>query len=151
MPTAQALLMLSLANELANEVRDLMIRQLAGIQLKNCLTAKAADVVAQKQAAWLAIGAPERSQIKTTVLGALGSPQGAARHTAAQVIGAIGVIEVDGLNDIEWLKRRFVEEGVWIRPFGNIVYTTPPLIISEADLRQLTHTMIKVLHESAAR
>ncbi len=68
-----------------------------------------------------------------------------------RVLGAIGVIEVDGLNDIEWLKRRFVEEGVWIRPFGNIVYTTPPLIISEADLRQLTHTMIKVLREWAAR
>jgi adenosylmethionine-8-amino-7-oxononanoate aminotransferase len=68
-----------------------------------------------------------------------------------RVLGAIGVIEVDGLNVIDWLKRCFVEEGVWIRPFGNIVYTTPPLIISEADLRQLTHTMIKVLREWAAR
>lgn len=68
-----------------------------------------------------------------------------------RVLGAIGVIEVDGLNDIEWLKQRFVEEGVWVRPFGNIIYTTPPLVISETDLRQLTSAMLKVLKEWAAR
>ncbi|MEQ9518276.1 MAG: adenosylmethionine--8-amino-7-oxononanoate transaminase [Parvibaculum sp.] len=68
-----------------------------------------------------------------------------------RVLGAIGVIEIEGLNDIEWLKRRFVEEGVWVRPFGNIVYTTPPLVISEADLRFLTRAMVKVVREWAIR
>ncbi len=64
-----------------------------------------------------------------------------------RVLGAIGVIEVDDLKDTEWLKRRFIEEGVWVRPFGNIIYTTPPLVIEEGDLTQLTSAMLKVLSE----
>ena len=63
------------------------------------------------------------------------------------MLGAIGVIEVDTLKDTEWLKRRFIEEGVWVRPFANILYTTPPLVIEEADLRTLTQAMLRVLAE----
>lgn len=66
-----------------------------------------------------------------------------------RVLGAIGVIEVDDLKDNDWLKRRFVEEGVWVRPFNNIIYTTPPLVISEADLTHLTGAMVRVLNEWA--
>lgn len=64
-----------------------------------------------------------------------------------RVLGAIGVIEVDGLKDSERLKRRFIEEGVWIRPFSNIIYITPPLIIGESDLKSLTDAMLKILDE----
>jgi len=64
-----------------------------------------------------------------------------------RVLGAIGVIEVDTLKDTEWLKRRFIEEGVWVRPFANIIYTTPPLVIEQADLRTLTQAMLRVLAE----
>jgi len=64
-----------------------------------------------------------------------------------RVLGAIGVIEVDDLKDTEWLKRRFIEEGVWVRPFANIIYTTPPLVIEEADLSRLTSAMLRVLSE----
>ena len=56
-----------LATELANEVKELHIRQLAGVVLKNCLTAKAAEAVSQKAQAWLGVGAAERQHIKTTV------------------------------------------------------------------------------------
>ena len=52
--------------------------------------------------------------------------------------GAIGVVELDQIADLNDLKRRFVEEGVWVRPFRNIVYLTPALTIDEADLTMLT-------------
>jgi adenosylmethionine---8-amino-7-oxononanoate aminotransferase len=64
-----------------------------------------------------------------------------------RVLGAIGVIEVDDLKDTEWLKRRFIEEGVWVRPFAKVIYTTPPLVIDPADLSQLTAAMLKILGE----
>src|SRR5690606_2092525 len=54
-----------------------------------------------------------------------------------RVKGAIGVIELEAIHDMNGMKRRFVEEGVWIRPFGNIVYTTPPLVIGAEDLARL--------------
>ncbi len=59
--------------------------------------------------------------------------------------GAIGVVELDHIVDLNALKRRFIEEGVWVRPFRNIVYLTPALTISEDDLEKLTHTIVKVL------
>lgn len=66
-----------------------------------------------------------------------------------RVMGAIGVIELETIHDMNAVKRRFVEEGVWIRPFGNIVYTTPPLIIGSGDLARLTGAMVKITAEMA--
>jgi len=66
-----------------------------------------------------------------------------------RVKGAIGVIELDKMGDLDAMKRRFVEEGVWIRPFGNIVYTTPPLVIGPEDLALLTGAMVKITAEMA--
>ncbi|WP_421862704.1 adenosylmethionine--8-amino-7-oxononanoate transaminase [Parvibaculum sp.] len=66
-----------------------------------------------------------------------------------RVMGAIGVIELDAIGDMNAIKRRFVEEGVWIRPFGNIVYTTPPLVIGPQDLARLTGAMVKITAEMA--
>ena len=48
----------------ANEVQQLPVRQLAGVVLKNCVTANGAEASAQKAATWLAVGPPERTQIK---------------------------------------------------------------------------------------
>src|SRR5690606_19269077 len=64
-----------------------------------------------------------------------------------RVKGAIGVIELEAMGDLDALKRRFVEEGVFIRPFGKIVYITPPLVIEADDLTRLTAAMLKVLGE----
>ena len=66
-----------------------------------------------------------------------------------RVMGAIGVIELEKTGDLNFLKRRFVEEGVWIRPFGNIIYTTPPLIIQPDDLALLTGAMVKIAAEAS--
>jgi adenosylmethionine-8-amino-7-oxononanoate aminotransferase len=61
-----------------------------------------------------------------------------------RVRGAIGVVELDRIADMNDLKRRFVEEGVWVRPFRNIVYLTPALTIDEADLDKLTGAIRRV-------
>ncbi len=63
-----------------------------------------------------------------------------------RVKGAIGVIEVQGF-DPRGLRQKFIDKGAWIRPFGNIVYTTPPLTISDADLATLTGTMVSIVGE----
>ena len=64
-----------------------------------------------------------------------------------RVKGAIGVVQLEHLDDNDQLKRRFVEEGVWLRPFGGVVYLMPPYIANEAELEQLTNAVVKVLRE----
>lgn len=64
-----------------------------------------------------------------------------------RVMGAIGVVECEHIKDADLMKRRFVEAGVFIRPFGKIIYITPPLIIGKPDLSRLTGAMLHVLHE----
>ncbi|MBO1015568.1 adenosylmethionine--8-amino-7-oxononanoate transaminase [Achromobacter sp. SD115] len=62
-----------------------------------------------------------------------------------RVLGAIGVVELDGIADREGLKRRLVEAGVWVRPFGNVVYLTPALTMAEDDLASLMQAVVDVL------
>jgi len=64
-----------------------------------------------------------------------------------RVKGAIGVIELDSL-DRNAMRQRFIDKGVWIRPFANIVYTTPPLTITDKDLHSITSAMVDVARES---
>lgn len=64
-----------------------------------------------------------------------------------RVKGAIGVIEVQGI-DPRSLRQKLIDKGVWIRPFGNIIYTTPPLTISERDLATLTEAMVSVVRDA---
>jgi adenosylmethionine---8-amino-7-oxononanoate aminotransferase len=62
-----------------------------------------------------------------------------------RVKGAIGVVELDRIDDVEGLRARFVEEGVFIRPFGSIVYLTPAFTIGEDELETLTRAIVRVL------
>jgi adenosylmethionine-8-amino-7-oxononanoate aminotransferase len=62
-----------------------------------------------------------------------------------RVKGAIGVVELEHIGDLNELKRRFIAENVWVRPFRNIVYLTPALTIGEADLAKLTGAIVNVL------
>ncbi|HEY2883857.1 MAG TPA: adenosylmethionine--8-amino-7-oxononanoate transaminase [Rhizomicrobium sp.] len=62
-----------------------------------------------------------------------------------RVKGAIGVVELDRIDDLNDLKRRLVAEGVWVRPFRNIVYLTPALTIDATDLKTLTDAIRRVV------
>jgi adenosylmethionine-8-amino-7-oxononanoate aminotransferase len=64
------------------------------------------------------------------------------------VRGAIGVVELDRIDDVEGLRRRLVAEGVFVRPFGSVVYLTPAFTIGEEELATLTGAVVKVLRES---
>ncbi len=66
-----------------------------------------------------------------------------------RVQGAIGVVELGSIDDMTALKRRFVEAGVWVRPFRNIVYLTPAFTIGEDELKRLTDAIVAVLRAGA--
>ena len=59
--------------------------------------------------------------------------------------GAIGVVEFRRKPDVIALRGKFIDEGVWIRPFGNIVYLTPALVATNDDISALTGAIHKVL------
>ena len=65
-----------------------------------------------------------------------------------RVLGAIGVVEMKGFVDVAALQKRFVEAGVWIRPFAKLVYIMPAFTIEAADLSSLTATVVEVLKPS---
>jgi adenosylmethionine-8-amino-7-oxononanoate aminotransferase len=61
--------------------------------------------------------------------------------------GAIGVVELDRIEDPGELRRRFIEAGVFVRPIRNIVYLTPAFTIGAEDLERLTGAVISVLEQ----
>jgi len=72
---------------------------------------------------------------------------GLPRVRDVRVKGAIGVVELDRIDDLEGLRRQFVAEGVFVRPFGSVVYLTPSFTIGDEELAKLTTTIAKVLRE----
>jgi adenosylmethionine-8-amino-7-oxononanoate aminotransferase len=64
-----------------------------------------------------------------------------------RVLGAIGVVELHHPVKMEIIQRRFVEEGVWVRPFGRLVYLMPPFVIDDPSLEKLTAAVRRVVRE----
>ena len=62
-----------------------------------------------------------------------------------RVKGAIGVVELYEPIDIRWSQGLFTEQGVWLRPFGKLVYLMPPFIISRDELKRLTSAVFEVV------
>jgi len=55
-----------------------------------------------------------------------------------RVLGAIGVVEMKESIDVEKTQSRLIENGVWLRPFGKLLYTMPPFISLSSDIHKIT-------------
>jgi adenosylmethionine-8-amino-7-oxononanoate aminotransferase len=66
-----------------------------------------------------------------------------------RVLGAIGVVQLDEAPDHDAVRARFVELGVFIRTFADVIYLTPPLVINENDLERLLGAVRQVVSELA--
>jgi adenosylmethionine-8-amino-7-oxononanoate aminotransferase len=69
---------------------------------------------------------------------------GSSAVADVRVLGAIGVVEMKQAIDVAAAQRRFVERGVWIRPFGRLAYLMPPYIIEADELSELTAALVEL-------
>jgi len=67
-----------------------------------------------------------------------------------RVLGAIGVVEMEHPVQMREIQHRFIDRGVWVRPFGKLVYLMPPYIISDEQLEVLCGAMVEVISQSAS-
>ena len=66
-----------------------------------------------------------------------------------RVLGAIGVVELNRDVDLAWMTRKFIDKGIWVRPFLNLVYIMPSYITSSEELTQITQAIYDVVKEFA--
>lgn len=68
-----------------------------------------------------------------------------------RVKGAIGVVELDRVPDLDAMRKRFLEESVWVRPFADVIYLMPPLVIGPDDLDTLIQAVRRVVEDWSSR
>lgn len=62
-----------------------------------------------------------------------------------RVLGAIGVVELTFNVDMKTLQQEFVRRGIWVRPFGKLVYVMPPYVITPQELKTLLEQLVEVV------
>jgi len=68
-----------------------------------------------------------------------------------RILGAIGVVELKQAVNMSIIQQAFVDEGVWIRPFGKLIYLMPPYIIKDDELNILCKAVFRVLKHGKHR
>lgn len=63
-----------------------------------------------------------------------------------RVLGAIGVIEMVEEVDVAAVQETVMREGVWLRPFRNLIYTMPPYVTEPDDVHRITTAMVAAAH-----
>ena len=87
-----------------------------------------------KNSSWKKRVSSIESQLIKEILPLVNSP----KVKDARVLGAIGVLEMHENVNVAKIQKTFVDLGVWIRPFGKLIYIMPPFIITELELRKIT-------------
>jgi len=86
-------------------------------------------------------------QIESWLKAGLASCQQLEAVREVRVLGAIGVVELHEAVDMKQIQPAFVEAGVWVRPFGKLVYLMPPYLIDEAQVNILTNAIFTILEQ----
>jgi adenosylmethionine---8-amino-7-oxononanoate aminotransferase len=81
--------------------------------------------------------------IETQLCEELSACRGAVGVRDVRVTGAIGAVQMDAPVDAIGLRARFIEQGCWIKPFGDVIYLTPPFVIEPNDLSKLTRAIVE--------
>ncbi|MFA6716140.1 MAG: adenosylmethionine--8-amino-7-oxononanoate transaminase [Victivallaceae bacterium] len=97
-----------------------------------------ASLALLEQYDWKSKVAQIEKQLKAELAPAAASPL----VKDVRILGAIGVIEMKKAVNMATIQKQFVNAGIWIRPFGKLVYIMPPYIISSEDLTRLTQAML---------
>jgi adenosylmethionine-8-amino-7-oxononanoate aminotransferase len=85
------------------------------------------------------------AQIAAALDEGLGAARGLRGVKDVRVMGAIGGVELERIADVEALRARFIAEGVFVRPLGNVIYLTPAFTIGADELKTLTDAVVKVV------
>ena len=86
-------------------------------------------------------------EIERSLSAALEPCRGFPHVVDVRTKGAIGAIQVDRLHQVDRLRQRFIDSGIWLRPFGDVIYTTPPLSISPSELDELCEVTVRVVKD----
>lgn len=86
------------------------------------------------------------SRIEQQLRSGLNPAQQLQNVTEVRVLGAIGVIELKTPLNLAEVQPLFVEQGIWVRPFGKLVYLMPPYISTPKDISTLCQGVLNVLH-----
>ena len=91
----------------------------------------------------------EVRRIEAGLASGLAPCQGLPGVTEVRVLGAIGVVEMARPVVMRDIQRRFVDRGVWVRPFGRLIYLMPPYIISDRELEWLCAVTVDIIRENS--